>query len=98
MAYRGHILCRDCKQRLLLGKPLRYSDGRPSTLWLATAPEEGELGKAALRFMAHHLNHDVIVAGDNFIYDMKDLREYEAFEPRGGPSGVELVRHPSSPW
>lgn len=96
MSFLGHILCRSCKLKLSLGKLRRDEAGRPTGFRFAGL-SEAELGMAALRFLAEHVKHDLIVAGDDRVYDSVALREYDLVFPGAGPEGPAFERIPGEP-
>ena len=68
MSVHGHLFCKDCKERIFLGKWLR-SDGLGFGFWHGSLCPEGvadslALGRKALRFLARHLNHELIAGSD----------------------------------
>jgi hypothetical protein len=82
MSYKGHILCRKCKLKLGLGKLLgeRSTSGEmadPLGFGMPGLTEE-QLGRVVLHFLAQHVRHEVVVAGDPVVEDLADLCEYDS--------------------
>lgn len=69
MARYGYLCCVTCKEEIFLGKWLRDDDGRGTGFWHGQLCPEGvadapALGRKALRFIARHMDHDLIAASD----------------------------------
>lgn len=96
MSYMGHVLCRSCKLTLCLGKLRRGEFGQPTGFRYAGIPEE-QLGLAVLCFLAEHVKHDVIVAGDDLVYEMNDIREYDDLVAQATSEGLSFQRRPCEP-
>jgi hypothetical protein len=91
----GHVLCRTCKLNICLGNLRRDEFGRPGFVYAEI--DEASLGVVVLRFMADHIHHDVFVAGDDIVYDMNDLCEYDTFDFEAAPEGIRMKRRPCEP-
>jgi hypothetical protein len=70
MATYAHIYCKTCKEEIFLGKWVRSDDDRGVGFWLGDLDPEGKinaapLGRKVLRFLATHINHEVVVASDD---------------------------------
>ena len=70
MATYGFIICQTCREHIFLGKWLRRGDDRGFGFWHGTlcGPNErdsADLGRKALRFLARHMNHDLVVGSDH---------------------------------
>jgi hypothetical protein len=96
MSYMGHVLCRTCKLTVCLGKLRRDESGRPVGFAYAGI-DDASLGSVVLRFMAEHIKHDLIVAGDDVVYEMDTLCEYDSFALEGTIGGVLMERRPCEP-
>ncbi len=69
MATYGFVICQTCREHVFLGKWLRR-DGQGFGFWHGTlcGPDERDsavLGRKALRFLARHMNHDLVVGSDD---------------------------------
>lgn len=108
MSYKGHILCHTCKLKLCLGKLLWSEDGTHLGFAHANLPAD-RLGEIALAFMAHHIQHQLAVCGDNVVEKLETLPEFDslqAIDPecpgarkyeRVQLGGVDLWRIPCEP-
>jgi hypothetical protein len=68
MGVYGHLFCKTCKEQIFLGKWLR-EDGLGFGFWHGMLCRDAgadslALGRKALRFIARHLNHEVIAGSD----------------------------------
>ena len=69
MARYGYLYCVTRKEEIFLGKWLRDDDGRGIGSWHGQLCPEGvadspALGRKVLRFIARHMNHDLLAASD----------------------------------
>jgi hypothetical protein len=76
MSLMGHVLCRECKLKLTLGKLKYDSEGNAIGFWGPSHDPE-KRAQVLGHFLAAHLTHEVIVLGER-LYDMDDLCEYDA--------------------
>ena len=96
MSYIGHALCRTRKLKLCLGKVRRVESRQPTGFGYAGLSDD-DLGRVLLRFLAEHVKHDLIVAGDDLVDEMDNLREYDAIDFEVTPDGVSFRRRPLEP-
>ena len=69
MAQYGHIIWKTCNEEILLGKWLCNENNEGIGFWHGELCKEGEsdshlLGKKVLRFIAKHMNHELLSASD----------------------------------
>ena len=69
MARYGFLYCVPCKEEIFLGKWLRTEANVGIGFWHGLLCREGEadgaaLGRKALRFLARHMDHELLVASD----------------------------------
>jgi hypothetical protein len=69
LARYGFLYCATCKEGVLLGKWLRDDDGGGVGFWHGRLCPEGiadspALGRKVLRFLARHMDHDLLTASD----------------------------------
>lgn len=69
MATYGFIICKTCREHIFLGKWLRRDDiGFGFWHGQLCGPDERDsklLGRKALRFLARHMNHDLLTGTDD---------------------------------
>lgn len=76
MSFKGHIVCKQCRLVLTLGK-LRTLEGQQMPQGFRHAVlGDTELGQVVLAFLAQHIKHEVMVVGDTVLEDMDDLSDY----------------------
>ena|SRR5437868_6671976 len=79
MSVSGHLICRDCKQKMWLGKWLVTADGMKLGFGRCGVLDE-HLGLGVLNFLARHVNHDVLIISDEKHDELsweEPLHEYE---------------------
>ena len=76
MSYKGHILCRQCKLKICIGKLRHNDDDQPVGFWGPTGDINTSVN-VIMHFLAQHIRHDIIVAGDTFVENIDDLVEYD---------------------
>jgi len=68
MARYGYLCCKECREYIFLGKWLRSEDDRGFGFWHGSlSPEVRDgllLGRKALRFVARHMDHDLLAMSD----------------------------------
>jgi hypothetical protein len=69
LARYGHLYCVTCKEEIFLGKWLRDDDDQGIGFWHGQLCPEGiadapALGRKVLRFIARHMDHDMLAASD----------------------------------
>ncbi len=74
MARYGHLICKTCNEEIFLGKWLQENNEGVG-FWHGELCQEGEadshlLGKKVLRFIAKHMDHELVAASDEGgVYD-----------------------------
>ena len=108
MSYQGHLICHTCKLKLSLGKLIRDDDGKQVGFGHAKFTDE-ELGRVVLAFLAEHIKHELVALGDDTLYVLDTLPEFDTLVsvPPGSPfalnharleyAGVALWRLPCEP-
>jgi hypothetical protein len=69
MARYGFLICRDCREHIFLGKWLRTDEDVGLGFWHGTLcgadePDSALLGRKVLRFVARHMDHELLAASD----------------------------------
>ena len=69
MATYGYLVCKTCREFIFLGKWLHRADDKGFGFWHGTlcGPDERDgasLGRKALRFIARHMDHDLMAASE----------------------------------
>ena len=70
MATYGFVICQTCREHIFLGKWLRRNGDVGLGFWHGElcGPNERDsalLGRKALRFLARHMDHDLLAGSDN---------------------------------
>jgi hypothetical protein len=70
MATYGFIVCKACREHIFLGKWVRREGYVGVGFWHGQLCEPDErdsklLGRKALRFLARHMDHDILVGSDD---------------------------------
>src|SRR5262245_6940548 len=70
----AHLVCRNCKELIFLGKWLRTEDNRGFGFWHGTlcpgeVADSLALGRKALRFIAAHMDHELMVISRTALLD-----------------------------
>ena len=81
MSVAGHLLCKRCGEWITLGRWVHDEESVGQTFMIPTA-SEAELGTKALRFLARHLHHGILVAPDDVVFDMADLDHFDMVDSR----------------
>ena len=108
MSFQGHLVCQTCKLKLTLGKLIRDDDGKQVGFGHAKFTDD-ELGRVTLAFLAVHIKHELVAMGDDALYVLEELPEFDSLviAPPGSPfalshtpivyAGVALWRLPCEP-
>lgn len=79
MANLGLLCCRTCKQKTCLGKWLRREDETGFGFWRGSESFES-LGLKTLNFLAHHVNHEILLVSSYNLAFEEELDGYTHVE------------------
>jgi hypothetical protein len=98
----GFLFCKTCKEFIFLGKWLRAAGDRGFGFWHGELCPNGadslELGRKALRFIAAHMDHELLAGSDDggLADPVVNGEEYRSADDEYDDLAYEAV-HPLSP-